>query len=654
MNILKRIRQFLSLRKKTFTFIYILLAVLLLMTVLKVHGSSIGVWNKYIDDNIYKEGLVLGVPRTIRSDEWLVQTPLALSQNYNDYEQYNKFVGNGQDTAVLYDAPNKHWSTIFKPHNWGFFVLPEENAYAFKWWSRGLLLVFSTYVLLLAITKRNYLLSILGSLLMFFTPMVQWWYAIQVMEPISYGFLALYCAIRILHYENKKRLFLYISVLTFSLIAFSIAFYPAFQVPVMHVVIACFIGYLLQNWNEIKKSLPTKIFTLSTSLLIAIAVLTSYFFSVRDTIDSILSTSYPGARFINGGGYTLIQFLSGPYSFFLQLNSVNIPAIFGNQSEASNFITILPFIIIFPYIIYLLIKNRNNNLNKLLYIIPLLLLFITNILFVFFGFNNFIAKYSLFYLIPENRLMIGIGLISFLGLILFTNSLQKKEIIISERSIAIIFAIITTIIVAFIGRELFLLAPNYMQSKWSILIVSFSFGLMIFLLLSQKTKIFISFLLLISALSTGFVNPIYYGLKPLRDSEFSQELVDLNNKYNKEGKKWVVFDSMIWGNYLIAQGIPTLNGTHLYPQLEIWSEYDPDGKYIQNYNRYSHIVFIAIDTDDVIFSNPVPDTLEVRINPCNSVIQKVSKILITEKDMYQYECMKRINTIDNLYVYIYI
>jgi hypothetical protein len=600
-------------------------------------------WNEYISGDARKEGVLIGTPRSIRSDEWLLATPLLSSQSQNDFQQINPDYGYGEDTAVISDAPNRHWSTLFKPYNWSFFIAPLENALAFKWWFRAGTLLIATYLLLLLLTKRNLFLSITGSILLFFSPFIQWWYAAQVMEPITYGFLALYFAIRILNYETKKRLLIYSLALLYSMIAFALAFYPAFQIPILYVVIACFMGYILTNWQTVKTKIKPSAFALTASLIIAVTTLGLYYFSVKETIESIMNTSYPGARFINGGAFSLVHFLSGPYDFLLQFDGSRVPINFGNQSEAASFIFIVIYIILLPIIFYycytkLRLKEKFNYIH-----LTLLVLFLVNIAFTFFGFPDFLAKITLLYLVPENRLIIGDGIIAFLGIILFINELNEFITLQNKKSLAFTTSISTFIITAMIGRELFILHPQFIRSYLVILAVSGCFACFIFLLFNFKKNLAIMFLLGFSLLTAGAVNPLYIGLKPLKDSQLSAEILTINSEYNKENKRWVVYDSTIWGNFLAAQGIDTLSGTHLIPQLELWKKIDNSDSYRLNYNRYAHINFSSSDSK-VLFENPYPDILKINLSPCDDFLEETNtEFILTETDLQSYSCLERID-----------
>src|SRR3990167_10013222 len=111
---------------------------LMVLTVFKISGSSLGVYHTLFYGEISKDNnLLINKPQSIRSDEWLVNTQMTLAQKNNDFARINKNIGNGQDLSILVDAPYKEWSVIFKPQNLAFFFIPFDNAFAFKWWFMG-------------------------------------------------------------------------------------------------------------------------------------------------------------------------------------------------------------------------------------------------------------------------------------------------------------------------------------------------------------------------------------------------------------------------------------------------------------------------------------------------------------------------------------
>src|SRR6185295_13851175 len=88
----------------------ILLLPLLLLTIFKISGSSIGVYNNILYAKTQPApGLLLNKPREVRSDEWVVNTPMTIAQAQNGYARVNTNIGNGQDMSVVLDVPTKDW-----------------------------------------------------------------------------------------------------------------------------------------------------------------------------------------------------------------------------------------------------------------------------------------------------------------------------------------------------------------------------------------------------------------------------------------------------------------------------------------------------------------------------------------------------------------
>src|SRR5688572_20935068 len=147
----------------------VLTFLLLIFTAFGIHGSSIGTYHTALHGPTAEDpNLLFGEPRSIRSDEWLVNTQLTIAQENNGYQRINQNIGNGQDVSLLSDAPYKEWSTFFKPHNAAFFALPFDNAFAFKWWVMGYLLALSCYFFTLCLLPGKRMLAALLSIAFFF------------------------------------------------------------------------------------------------------------------------------------------------------------------------------------------------------------------------------------------------------------------------------------------------------------------------------------------------------------------------------------------------------------------------------------------------------------------------------------------------------
>ncbi len=98
----------------------ILTLLLIVFTVFKISGSSIGIYQNYFYPGQKDNNLIAGTPQSIRSDEFLNNTQMTIAQSKNHFAQINKNLGYGENMSLVEDSPYKSWSELFKPHNSAF------------------------------------------------------------------------------------------------------------------------------------------------------------------------------------------------------------------------------------------------------------------------------------------------------------------------------------------------------------------------------------------------------------------------------------------------------------------------------------------------------------------------------------------------------
>jgi hypothetical protein len=135
----------------------------------KLHVSSVGMWNVYLDRLQDVPGLVAGTPKYIRSDEWQLGTPWLLSQSNSEpaWPTRNPSVG-AETSALLVGLPTRHWTTIFRPAHWGFFLFDFERGFSWFWMFRTVILFVSLFVLCAQIGAGSLVLGLVGALWIFF------------------------------------------------------------------------------------------------------------------------------------------------------------------------------------------------------------------------------------------------------------------------------------------------------------------------------------------------------------------------------------------------------------------------------------------------------------------------------------------------------
>ena len=116
------------------------------LVILNINGSSIAVWGKYISMGV--TNTLLGTPREVRSDEWMVLTPLTISQQYGDepYAYFNSVIrATETDGYILYSLPVKSFLSVLHPFLLGYVFLGVSRGLSFFWCARLIFLFLVTF-----------------------------------------------------------------------------------------------------------------------------------------------------------------------------------------------------------------------------------------------------------------------------------------------------------------------------------------------------------------------------------------------------------------------------------------------------------------------------------------------------------------------------
>lgn len=169
---------------------------LIVLIFFEIHGSSILYWQNYLSNltNIYEP--LIGISRGIRSDEWAVNTPMLLSQYYNNSGLFPYFSetirGTLTDTFIIYGQPVRDIAILFRPFHWGYLLLSPAKGLSFFWIGRVIALFLVSFEFGMILTQKSKLLSLIYALLITWSPVVQWWFAINgLVEMLVFGQLAL-------------------------------------------------------------------------------------------------------------------------------------------------------------------------------------------------------------------------------------------------------------------------------------------------------------------------------------------------------------------------------------------------------------------------------------------------------------------------------
>ena len=604
-NIFVLCHLFIDLRKM-YNFIYqkrylIGLIVLSFLVIGKYNGSSIEIWNDYIQPE-YKlnNSIILGIPRGIRSDEWLVSTPLNLTQETKlvNNSSNNEILGAHNNLVTLYpNLPSKDISILSTPNNIGYLFLDSERAYSLSWYLPYFILFFATFEMFMIITKKNKIYSLVGAILISLSPVIGWWQSANIP---AYGALAI-----VLFYyfvmEEKwlKKLFLSI-LFGYTGYLYIMCMYPAWQVPYAYVYLILLIWIIATNYKKIHKT--DFLYLLPVLMIIAVPLIV-IFKQNYDVLTVMNSTVYPGERMSTGGGewrtlFTYILDIFYPYKRHLS-----------NPCELAQYLSLYPLPII--YSIYLMIKNKKKDLFLILSNIVLISLSI----WIFFPLPKIISRLTLIYMSTENRAQVAIGYLSIIEIIYILNYYENnnKNHLFNIKK-AIISLIITILTIKISNNIINIYYPGYVNLLTSLIcLVIFGLIMYLFILNNKKTNSTLCIIFVfVSVVSSILISPINKGLTIFYNKPISKEINKLVNE-NSNSIFMSVDESITTANYLAVNGAKTINTTNYIPNLDLYHKLDPELKYNDVYNRYEHIAIKLVDRETK-FELVQADCIRIELN----------------------------------------
>ncbi|WP_423219223.1 DUF7657 domain-containing protein [Acetobacterium malicum] len=579
---------------------------LILLVFFEIHGSSILYWQNYLSNltNIYEP--LIGISRGIRSDEWAVNTPMLLSQYYNNSGLFPYFSetirGTLTDTFIIYGQPVRDVAIFFRPFHWGYLLLSPAKGLSFFWISRVIALFLVSFEFGMILTQKSKLLSLIYALLITWSPVVQWWFAINgLVEMLVFGQLALIMITLYMNNQNYYKRSLYALVVLICAGGYILTFYPAWQVPLAYVFLVLFIGVVLENrkhfhWNK-------KDVGIGLGLILFLSIGMIYILAKSGgTISSVMNTVYPGGSAETGGNQFSRLFLYPGNLFFA----------FSRELTYANFCELAVYFDFFPMGIILtgwvLFKQKKADI----FLILMLLANTALILWCLFSWPEWLAKATLLSYSKPVRAFLAVGFLNILllikALVLFEGGFSKW--------IKVGAALLMSVVITLLSRELY---EGYLDLKMNILILFLLFGSFYVILSGNKDwarKALLVISLAIVFVAGLFVNPVVSGL----DAVYQQNLIKKIQQINSaDNGLWIVDSGAEIGfpiiNLPLMAGAPTINSTNVYPVLERWHLLDPDGSEEDIYNRYAHISMNLTNTNsETNFALKSPDLFEVNLN----------------------------------------
>ena len=576
---------------------------------LKLNGSSIGRWRNVVREPQPVRGLVFSTPKKIRSDEWVVWTPSILSQARQTppFPIENSSLGHGR-TPLLMSVPVAYYTTFFRPQLWGFFLLDLERGFSFYWCTKIFGLLLASVWLLRQLGIRSRGIIAFGTVWIFFSSFVQWWFSSPAMLPEMVASWAICLGCVIVFGQAAKRWQLALAAVGFVVfgINFILCLYPPFQIPLFYLGLALLVGL----WIERRKSdqpFPTRrgLLLLVASGAAIFLALIPFWMETWSTLGVLAQTEYPGQRHNTGGRYSVPQLLGGVIGFFESEDKV--PLGFPNICEASNFCPL------WPLAVFGLAAARVRFRISISPLLVLLTVFLAGLsLYCVVRLPEWLLQATLLSHVHEARAILSIGLANILFVCLFLDRYQKP---IFGKYWALGGGLAAALGIAVLFQAVHAQNPDFFTDRVHLTQLILANAILVIMFFWDRARRWLplAFALLL-IWSNGLINPIMRGLGPLIDSGAFQEVDKIRAADPKA--KWIAYGDHVTGQLLKATGATVFNGTKVVPDLPFLRQLDASGAYGKIYNRYSWIICaVQVFPEEVRFSLLQPDFYTVYLPP---------------------------------------
>ncbi|MGH9627438.1 MAG: DUF7657 domain-containing protein, partial [Bryobacteraceae bacterium] len=570
-----------------------ILLLFLTLTVAGIHGSSISQYQSswYIDfagnhiPAAPSAEPILGIPQPIRSDEWAFHTPAILNQVYrNDaFEAQVSTVG-PDNAALVANIPVKHFTTIFRPQFWGFFLLPVSYAFALYWQFKAFLLLTGVFSLLLLLTNSSRIAAF-GALWYGFSPFTQWTYSWGSLLPEMVGLLCIVlCTVFYMSVGRRPALLIPAAVICVSgAVNFALCAYLPHQIPLVWLGIFLCIWWVAVKWKAIftPDHALARVGTLCGAWLAVGIVMLLFYWDAKPALTAIANTIYPGQRTVLGGTYPLLALFAHFFLFWEDGTGIPLPHVFANISECSGFLWLA------PVTVFSLRRLHGEQVEKkraywiLAAFAALLLLWLLHPWPEWLGRVTLMNRTG-----AGGRNLHALGLVN-IALVAICLSLRRHEktehcprdrAILAAGVFVIVYLVFLLINISLAG----------FLDGWQVTIAAMYTTMVFVVFLENRFKLLVATILLPHIAFFAVVNPVGRGLQAIESTSLFR-FVHSHPELLRD--RWIVYsDTFADSNFFVALGCDVVTGLKFAPDLKALSLFDPTGAYHNVINRSGRLI----------------------------------------------------------------
>jgi hypothetical protein len=597
---------------------------------LGIHGSSLGV---YADGYPQREvdGLLVGEPRPIRSDEWLVRTPWVIAKAERGFPDELPG-GVGTHDLSLTDVPGRPWEVLVRPTHVPYYVTRIDIAFALEWWATFSVAFCGVYALVTRLTRRP-AVAAGTALLVVLSPALQWWTNPTPFTTVGYGTGAVALLITAAAATSSRRRIFASVAAGWATAAFAATLYPPWQVGVAITVLPLAAIALVDCWraqptsgDAIRRLAQV---TLPAAVVFA-ALFGSFVYANSTTIAAVADTVYPGGRTSeSGGGVPLVHIFGAPFDYAAERDTTTV--VNGtNQSENATGLAL-----VFPVSVaaYGLAAAGQLRLRQAL---PLLCVLGSSALllaWMLLPVPDAFASVTPLGRVQPPRLLLPLALASALAAGLACSTIgdgRPVRPLIRWTSVGV-----------FAAASLWA-ADTYrvegvalVMTHAALVAVPVIAG--VALLLGRRPALGLALLTAFTAVQAANINPLQRGLDPILDNPVARAVRAVSDG---DDAGWAVFEhgDVVKGT-LIASGVDVVSGVAFYPDRSAWDLLDPDGAFEDHWNRYARVTFtVGGRGTPPVMEAPFADALIVRLDPCGDELRDLGVRYVVSASAVAEQC----------------
>lgn len=611
------------------------------LSALRISGTSSGSYWRFFGEGTDPR-LLAGTPRTLRSDEWLINQGWVVSQSETGYQPVNPTFPGGMDTTVLQDLPSTDWSVAFRPQDWGF-AFGLEFGVAWQWWFPALLLIVGAYALMVTLVPRRPVTAAVVSLAVFLSPVFQWIWGGSVSLPVAWAFLAMAAIRWITRDERRWVAWTWGGIAGFTAVTAALTVYVPFIIPCLAVVLAFAVGSVLE-WRKSTgltfRVLGIRAIPLVSAGAAAATVLAIWAITKAATLLAVNSTVYPGARVVPSGDLlrTDPQLLGTLGAMFSQsFSDATLGTVLGANASAAASVPLFAVFAV-PGLIALVVRHyRRDRQLDWIAICCLILLAVVGLFLVvpgldFLGTALFFDKVTG----PRFRIIFAVLLPLFFALIVRHVDRERNRWVSWG---GVISAVLAAGSAAWVLRAIVLYNPELLAAGplWPVATACFVGG--VYLVFVRRGVWLSGALLLVMGIIVGAgANPLYVGVFNLNDTKAGEVIATIQED---DPGRWVGIGPAEIMGLLMQSGAPGYSGLQTYPPKEMWEGIDPSGRYEEYWNRLAHVRWEWGEGDPKVqlFQR---DVIVTTFDPCSTFAQENVRHVVSTELPSSNECLAEV------------